>query len=383
VDCVPSSGNDFCGVHTNSGVANKMFHLLAVGGALNGRTVTGIGIDAAFKIMHRANRFYWTEGADLAAGKAGSITAAADLDPAGDFAAQTQLAWDAVLVGVPANLAPIADPGGPYSANPGVPVNFDATGSYDPDGTIVTYIWDFGNESFGQGARPVAVYSTAGAYVVVLLVVDNLNVQAIATTMVDVRPPAAVTLASSSLTPHAGTVIIRWQTTAEADHAGFHLHRRAAGDRDFARITAHLISGGDPAGAYEFADPGVAPGVTYEYQLAAIALSGASELFALGAVDVPPATPAALILHPNHPNPFRPPTTFTFDLPQAAPVTVRIFDGNGRLVRVLLDAPLAAGTRALEWDGRDGAGRRLASGIYICRLETGSAARTRKIVLIE
>lgn len=95
------------------------------------------------------------------------------------------------------------------------------------------------------------------------------------------------------------------------------------------------------------------------------------------------ATPAALALHPNHTNPFHPPTAITFELPRAAPVTVRIFDGNGRLVRVLLETRLPAGTRAVAWDGRDAAGRRLASGVYICRLETGSAALTRKIVLIE
>lgn len=387
--CSPIENNDFCGVHTNSGVPNKMFHLLAAGGSLNGRPVTGIGIDDAFKIVHRANRFYWTEGSTLVAAKAGSLEAAADLDPTGGFETSTHAAWDAVLVGVPANQAPVPVPGGPYAAQVGAPVAFDATGSYDPDGRIVSYIWDFGNDTFGQGARPVAVYTTAGSYVAVLLVMDNMNVQATATTMVEIGTPSAVALAGTSLTPDAGTVIVRWRTAREIDHAGFHLARRGQGGGDFTRITTGLIlaAAGATAHAYEFVDRGVAPGATYEYRLEAVDRSGGSEFFALGAVLVPAATPTALALHPSRPNPFHPPharTTISFDLPAPARVTVRIYDSAGRLARVLIEsAPLAAGTQAVEWDGRNAAGLALEAGVYFCRLETGSAALTRKLVLIE
>jgi pimeloyl-ACP methyl ester carboxylesterase len=49
----------------------------------------------------------------------------------------------------PQPLAPIADGGGPYTQAAGTPVLFDAGGSYDPDGTIVSYAWDFdGNGSY-------------------------------------------------------------------------------------------------------------------------------------------------------------------------------------------------------------------------------------------
>ncbi len=388
--CSPIPNNDFCGVHTNSGVPNKMFHLLAAGGSLNGRPVTGIGIDAAFKIVHRANRLYWTMGSTLVAAKAGSLEAADDLDPTGGFAAATHAAWDAVLVGVPANLAPVPVPGGPYAANVDAPVAFDATGSYDPDGRIVSYIWDFGNDTYGAGPQPVAVYPTAGSYVVVLLVMDNMNVQATATTMVEIGTPSAVALAGMSLTPEAGAVVVRWRTAREEDHAGFHIERRPERDGDFARINGDLISAPAappaPAHAYEFVDRGVAPNTTYEYRLEALDRSGGSEFFTLGAVLVPAATPAALALHSSRPNPFYPPharTTISFDLPAPARVTVRIYDSAGRLARALVEAaPFAAGAQAVEWDGRDGAGRALEAGVYFCRLETGAAALTRKIVLV-
>jgi hypothetical protein len=43
------------------------------------------------------------------------------------------------------NDPPVADPNGPYTANAGEVITFDGSGSSDPDGTIVSYDWDFGD----------------------------------------------------------------------------------------------------------------------------------------------------------------------------------------------------------------------------------------------
>ncbi|MEW5925770.1 MAG: M4 family metallopeptidase, partial [Candidatus Zixiibacteriota bacterium] len=59
VGCTPSWYNDYCGVHTNSGVGNKWFFLLSDGGVHHGITVSGIGVRYAIKIADRANAFYW------------------------------------------------------------------------------------------------------------------------------------------------------------------------------------------------------------------------------------------------------------------------------------------------------------------------------------
>jgi len=90
--------NDYCGVHWNSGVPNKMFYLLSQGGVHNGITVSGIGITNALKIMYRANTTYWTQNSDFLNARQGSILAANDLDPTGSWAIQTQKAWEAVKV---------------------------------------------------------------------------------------------------------------------------------------------------------------------------------------------------------------------------------------------------------------------------------------------
>lgn len=102
----------------------------------------------------------------------------------------------ALLDPAPANQAPTADPGGPYSATAGSPVTLNGAGSSDPDGSIASYAWDFGNGSLGSGVSPSVTYSTAGSYTVALTVTDDLGATSSpATTSVTVsagqQPPVA------------------------------------------------------------------------------------------------------------------------------------------------------------------------------------------------
>ncbi len=71
------------------------------------------------------------------------------------------------------NNPPVADAGGPYSSEIGQNMTFDGSGSYDSDGYITSYEWDFGDGSTGSGIAPNHAYSTAGTYNVTLTVWDN------------------------------------------------------------------------------------------------------------------------------------------------------------------------------------------------------------------
>ena len=50
-------------------------------------------------------------------------------------------------------------------------------------------------------------------------------------------------------------------------------------------------------------------------------------------------------------------------------------------MRELVAGEMAAGEHSVEWDGRDGSGARVASGIYLYRLQAGDFAETRKLIL--
>jgi PKD repeat protein len=68
---------------------------------------------------------------------------------------------------------------------------FNGTNSYDPDGSIVTYDWDFGDWTTGSGEEVSHAYDTAGLYDVTLTVTDNEGAQSndMVTVMVDYGPP--------------------------------------------------------------------------------------------------------------------------------------------------------------------------------------------------
>ncbi len=96
---------------------------------------------------------------------------------------------------------------------------------------------------------------------------------------------------------------------------------------------------------------------------------------------VPPALDArGLRLSPN---PFNPRTTVGGDLLGAAPVRLTVHDLRGRLIAVLHDGGLDAGAFALDWDGRDLAGRSAPGGLYLFRLESGADVQQTKGLLLK
>jgi PKD repeat protein len=71
------------------------------------------------------------------------------------------------------NQPPVAEANGPYSGTPGTPITFSATGSSDPDGTIASYDWTFGDGGSAPGATASHTYGAGGVYAAVLTVTDN------------------------------------------------------------------------------------------------------------------------------------------------------------------------------------------------------------------
>lgn len=88
------------------------------------------------------------------------------------------------------------------------------------------------------------------------------------------------------------------------------------------------------------------------------------------------------MLRANLPNPFNARTNIRFDLPESGPWKVSIFDVAGRQVRGF-EGVGTAGLNTVMWDGRDDAGRPVASGVFYYSLDTGSGIQTRKMALIK
>jgi len=82
------------------------------------------------------------------------------------------------------------------------------------------------------------------------------------------------------------------------------------------------------------------------------------------------------------PNPFNPRVSIVFDVPTPGPVTVAIYDAEGRRLRHLLAAVLPAGSGSVVWDGRSAGGVEMASGTYLFRVTAGPQDVAGKLSLV-
>ena len=108
-------------------------------------------------------------------------------------------------------------------------------------------------------------------------------------------------------------------------------------------------------------------------------------------IVVVPAGPTAVAEHGTgiplasvaSPNPFGAETTIRFGVRRPGPISVAVYDPSGRLVRTLAsEARAEAGSRSVRWDGRDDSGRRLASGVYLCRIAAGGETASQRLMLV-
>jgi len=91
-------------------------------------------------------------------------------------------------VGVDANKAPTANPGGPYYGTAGSAVVFNGTGSSDPDSEITEYTWSFGDETTGSGSIISHTYKNKGSYLVTLTVSDAFGESHAESTTITIDP---------------------------------------------------------------------------------------------------------------------------------------------------------------------------------------------------
>ena len=96
--------------------------------------------------------------------------------------------------------------------------------------------------------------------------------------------------------------------------------------------------------------------------------------------------PETTVLLPNYPNPFNPETWIPYQLTNASDVQITIYDTKGIIVRTLALGHQAAGyytnrNRAAYWDGRNGLGENVASGVYFYQMQADNISPVRKMVI--
>jgi len=139
--------------------------------------------------------------------------------------------------GAPVNQPPVAS----FTATPGtgtapVTVSFDASASSDPDGTIASYAWQFGDGGTGSGKTIAHTYSAAGSFTATLKVTDNGGATATSSKTINVTG-AAVPAAPTNLTGSGGVgfASLSW-TDGSANEAGFYVERVPNGSNNWTRI---------------------------------------------------------------------------------------------------------------------------------------------------
>ena len=135
-----------------------------------------------------------------------------------------------------------------------------------------------------------------------------------------------------------------------------------------------------------FMDTQVEEEATYTYQVTVRFNSGAQLQSMPHTVTVPPTIQKTVLLQ-SYPNPGNPAVWIPFELAAEAPVSIKIYNISGQLVRTLDLGVRARGrylgaNNAAYWDGRNQSGVPIASGVYVYMLQAGQSVDTRKLVLL-
>ncbi len=180
----------------------------------------------------------------------------------------------------------------------------------------------------------------------------------------------------ASSDPAAAGVRLAWRI---ADPAGARLalDRAPAGGT---RVRIAALSAGGAEGSY--LDRDVTAGQGYDYWLTVSHPGQPDATWGPVRALAPATAPPALALGPVRPNPFNPAAAVTVSLDRAGPFVLRVYRADGTLVRTLADAPGQPGLLHYTWDGTDGRGAGVGSGIYFFELRSGSRTRVQKAILL-
>ena len=204
-------------------------------------------------------------------------------------------------------------------------------------------------------------------------------------------PTLPVTLSHFSATMTAQNYVnLTWVSQTESNLMGYNVLRSGSEELGTASQICAMIpaTNSSEAQTYTYLDKELVEDGTYYYWLQSVDMCGttgfygpASVIFSITGDTGTPAIPTATQLEDAYPNPFNPNTTLRYQLKDAGNVKIDIYNQRGQLVRSFVKSHDAAGYYNILWDGCDGNGRALASGVYLYKMTSDKYSGVKKLVL--
>lgn len=291
------------------------------------------------------------------------------------------------------NRPPTANAGGSYIGTTGVAVQFNGSGSSDPDEApqSLIYTWTFGDGGTSNSISPGHPYAIPGNFIASLQVCDNGSPQLCDSDVAAVQVKTEIAVAV--LLKNNGSTIR--SNGGGKEFIGLESIERPLTDIDVLTVRMSIPS----LGMMEISAQ--MKGVRFgDYDLDAVqeiqipflrseirSLVGTNTNVPLviqitGQFTTPTGSVplrgtktvtfkgggGGAVEASAYPNPFNPETSIAFSVQKDGPVSIRIYSINGRLVRTLKDGEFTpAGSHEVRWNGLDGAGNRVSSGLYFVK----------------
>ncbi len=293
----------------------------------------------------------------------------------------------------------------PTSGTAPLTVNFTGSNSSDPDGSIQSYSWDFGDGASSTVADPSHTYSSAGTYTAVLTVTDDQGATGTDQVVITVNGAANTPPVASITEPADGSVfvvndIVTYSGTGTDAEDGDLPAANFTWTADLPNgMVDYPVASGVKSGQVQLSLAG-----NYVLRLKVVDSQGAEATDEIQITANPSATMQATTLavqqnantqlaeailgqpgvHAiNLPNPFNPETIIYFRLQKPVSVRLAIYDIRGRQIRVLLhDEPFTPGIHRVRWDGRNQSGANVASGMYFYVVQMGSEKIVKQKMLL-
>ncbi|MDD3562998.1 MAG: FlgD immunoglobulin-like domain containing protein [Candidatus Cloacimonetes bacterium] len=186
--------------------------------------------------------------------------------------------------------------------------------------------------------------------------------------------------------------VLTWVTQTETGVNGFYIYRSNEGVLADALLISSLIpaTNSSQQQVYIYRDKELNGAGTYYYWLQVSDLNGSESyhgpvtlVYEDGNDQQTPVIPKVTELKKVFPNPFNPSATISYSLVDAAPVSIKIYNSRGQMVRSFEEGLQNAGSYNLIWNGEDNSGRSLPTGVYYIRMQAGQQSFNKKAVLMK